>query len=424
MRIAGASLLVALLFSTACNDSFPVPPNIPPTKSTVTVAATTNPATFALFRDGPGAQWAAMTAAGDGSYTATVTGPYLVAVGCSVNAGATQVAWEHGDVPDPTTKSTTNVTPACNDIPTFKVSGIATGATAGDTISLGVGTDQTVGAGGAFSFPAVPAGTYDVVVHNATQVKVGTSTVKVTNADLTAQTIALGSAITLTSVTMTSESIVTTNQGTDDAPRVETASDEILLAGPNSPQPIVIFSGTGASTKTTSSADIPSMVVAATDVPTGFTQQVTYTGTVADPTDATQQLTRTSNRNYTVGDSLDIILPAGYGSVVWYADPAGMSFIGDSDPADLVTETLVGLNTSTKAAVNTIELTNAYLSNTSIARIVLEVDQTGFLDAARVDIKQPYTRSTAGKARVDDDGTAPPTHDNRSWTSTQQEGIP
>jgi len=61
MRIAGASLLVALLFSAACNDSFPVPPNIPASPSTITLTATKNTPLFSMFRDGPGAQWTALT---------------------------------------------------------------------------------------------------------------------------------------------------------------------------------------------------------------------------------------------------------------------------------------------------------------------------------------------------------------------------
>lgn len=411
MRIVGASLLVALLFSAACNDSFPVPPDTKPTPSKVTVAATANPAQIALFRDGPGADWKAMDKGGDGSFTATVTGPYEVAVVCNTNAGGTWVTWEHADVPNAKHPETTNVTPPCNDVTTHKLTGKLTDAA---TVSVGTGVDQPVAAGGTFSFDVVD-GTYDIVVHTATSVSVAKDPVVVGGADKDAGTVVLNPAVNLIPQTFTAKI------DTDDQ---ELASVKVLLATPNSPQASVIFSADGGTSGDKSIADINAMVLPAAGVPKDFTQQVTYAGVLPDPVDDTQTLERSTNRDFTVGDTGTILLPSGYGSVVWFADPAGMSFIGDSDPPDLVSETLTGKTTDGKVAVNTIEVTAEYQAETSLTRIILETDLTGYQPTWKVDTNQEYARTTQGTLRVDDDETDPPTHDNREWNSTQTPGAP
>jgi hypothetical protein len=117
-------------------------------------------------------------------------------------------------------------------------------------------------------------------------------------------------------------------------------------------------------------------------------------------------------------------MPTGWGSVVWYPDAAGMSFIGDSDPADVLTSTLTGTTSDGKIGVNMIELTANYLSDTSLARVIIETDLPGYQANWQVittNANKPFTRVTQGVQRVDDDETDPPTHDNREWHSTQTE---
>ena len=224
MRIAGASLLVALLFSAACNDSFPVPPNIPASPSTITLTATKNAPLFSMFRDGPGAQWTALTGTG------TVNGPYEVVVVCSKNAGNTLLVWEHADVPNAKHPETTTVSPPCDDDPaTFKLTG--TLAVPG-TVSVGTGVEVPVDtAGGPFSFD-VPAGTYDIVVHTATSVSIANKAVTVTNANVSADPITFGTPLTLQSQTFTAKT---------DVDNGETGTVDVLLATPNSPLPSRIF---------------------------------------------------------------------------------------------------------------------------------------------------------------------------------------
>lgn len=419
MRIVGASLLVALLFTTACNDSFPVPPTVQPTQSKVTIAATKNAAQLAVFRDGPGAAWTAATKAGDGSFTATVTGPYEVAVVCQTAGGTTWLTWEHADLPNAKHPETLNLTPPCDAPATFALTGKVG---AGDVVSIGDGTTVTADAGGLFSFN-VPNGKYDVVViHPDKTVALGTTPITINGAPNTPAnaTVTLGAPLTLKPETFTGKISVDT---------AELGTVQALIATPNNAQATVISSAEGGldpADNTKSINVIKTGILAAADVPKGYTQQVTFIGTSKDPVDAKQTLVRETNRDYTAGDTPNatILMPAGYGSVVWAPDPAGMSFIADSDPPDLQSSQLVGVTSDGKVGINMIELTQDYLNDTSITRIIIETDLPGYQPTWKVDTTKAYTRTTAGVLRVDDDETDPPTHDNRSWTSSQSENAP
>src|ERR1700755_3483793 len=179
MRIAGASLLIPLLFSVACNDSFPVPPDVPATHTTVTIAATKNPAALAVFRDGFGAAWTPAATA-HGGFTADVTGPYEVAVVCQIpGTTPTWLTWEHADSPNPKVPGSTALTPPCDRPATHTVTGTVTGAfAAARTVSPGGGLEAAVTAG-AFTIPNVPGSadgkttTYDLVFRNATTAGIG-----------------------------------------------------------------------------------------------------------------------------------------------------------------------------------------------------------------------------------------------------------
>ena len=428
MRIVGASLLVALLFTAACNDSFPVPPTVQPTQSKVTIAATKNAAQLAVFRDGPGAAWTAATKAGDGSFTATVTGPYEVAVVCQTAQGSTWLTWEHADLPNAKHPETLNLTPPCDDPATFALTGKVG---PGDVVSIGDGTTVTADAGGLFSFN-VPNGKYDVVVvHPDKTVAFGTTPITIDGAPSPANAvIALGAPITLKPQTFTGK-IVTDNQGTDDAPRYEIGAVQVLVATPNNVLPTTISSAVGGigADKKSIAALSSGVVPTAASLPKDFTQQVTFTGTVSDPVTDTQTLERSTNRDFTAGDTPNatIAMPSGYGSVVWSPDPAGMSFIGDSDPPDVQTSTLVGVTSDGKIGINMIELTQDYLNDTSLTRIITETDLPGYQPNWKVitdDANKKFTRTTQGLLRVDDDETDPPTHDNREWSSSQVENTP
>ncbi|HET9625482.1 MAG TPA: hypothetical protein VFP84_29140 [Kofleriaceae bacterium] len=407
-----------MLFSAACNDSFPVPPTVPATHTTINISA---PATAPLvaFRDGFDSAWS-NAAKGGAGYTADVTGPYEVAVVCQINGGTTWLTWEHADVPNGDDDTTTNLTAPCDAAPaTHLVTGTVP---AGSTVSLG-GAHEVEATAGTFSI-AVPNGKYDIVVRTATTVAISTAPVTVNGADVPVGTVALGPTITLKDTTFSPKNPAGTEE--DDA---EMYTVTTLLKTANSPDPSVVFIGTAtADPNSEDAAVINSKVIPAASLPKGTTQQITMSASHRDETTdglvekgAEQTLERSTNRNFNDGDLTTIALPDGYGSVVWNpnADPAGLSFISDSDSLDIQTATVTGVTSENKTAVETIELLSEFFSETSLARVIIATDIPGYQATWKVDTSKQYTRTTQGLARVDDKGTDPETHDNREVSSSQ-----